>query len=187
MHHHDPPLGSHGGKPWDPISSLPRRSAARARRQGWYFVRWDHDVDVDRVQVVRCSGCYREAVLTASGEYMRMVRPVPMEPQPDSKQAIRRAGRRQAVNMGRSRWVGCCASLASPPQKPLYRAYQQDPQAVQRWLDHECPAIKQLAERDRAVICFGDEASVGSDFHRGTTWAPVGQTWWWRARGLASA
>lgn len=74
----------------------------------------------------------------------------------------------------------------SPP-KPLYRAYQQDPQAVQRWLDHECPAIKQLAERDRAVICFGDEASVGSDFHRGTTWAPVGQTWWWRARGLASA
>jgi transposase len=31
------------------------------------------------------------------------------------------------------------------PQKPLRRAYEQDPQAVQRWLEHDYPAIRRQA------------------------------------------
>lgn len=62
------------------------------------------------------------------------------------------------------------------PQKPLHRAYQQDAELVQQWLDSEFPKIKALARRERADIYFGDEASVRSDFHSGTTWAPKGQT-----------
>ena len=62
------------------------------------------------------------------------------------------------------------------PQKPLHRAYQQDPERVQQWLDNEFPKIKVLARKEKADIYFGDEASVRSDFHSGTTWAPKGQT-----------
>ena len=66
--------------------------------------------------------------------------------------------------------------LGFSPQKPLYRAYQQNPEAVQRWLQDEYPAIRRQAELEGALIYFGDEAAMRSDFHRGTTWAPVGQT-----------
>ena len=38
----------------------------------------------------------------------------------------------------------------------LHRAYQQDPQAVDRWKKETCPGIR-------------------SDCHAGTTWSPVGQ------------
>lgn len=66
--------------------------------------------------------------------------------------------------------------LGFSPQKPLYRAYQQNPEAVRRWLDEDYPAIRRLAEQEGAVIYFGDESGLRSDFHRGTTWAPVGKT-----------
>jgi transposase len=62
------------------------------------------------------------------------------------------------------------------PQKPLMRAYQQDPEAVREWLDKEYPTIKAMAKKEKANIFFCDEASIRSDYHRGTTWAPKGQT-----------
>lgn len=62
------------------------------------------------------------------------------------------------------------------PQRPLYRAYQQDEAKVERWKREEYPAIRELASKEDAVIFFADEASVRTDHHAGTTWAPVGQT-----------
>lgn len=62
------------------------------------------------------------------------------------------------------------------PQKPLHRAYQQDPELVQPWIENEFPKIKKMARKARADIYFGDEASVRSDYHSGTTWALKGQT-----------
>ncbi|MFC1896431.1 IS630 family transposase [Thermodesulfobacteriota bacterium] len=62
------------------------------------------------------------------------------------------------------------------PQKPLRRAYQQDPERVEQWLESEFPKIKALARKAGADIYFGDEASIRSDYHSGTTWAPKGQT-----------
>jgi len=62
------------------------------------------------------------------------------------------------------------------PQRPLRRAYEQDPERVQQWLDQEFPKIKELAKQRRAQIFFADEAGVRSDFHAGTTWAPKGET-----------
>jgi transposase len=47
---------------------------------------------------------------------------------------------------------------------------------VRRWREEEYPAIKAEAKRAGAVIYFGDEAGVRSDFHAGTTWAPRGKT-----------
>jgi len=62
------------------------------------------------------------------------------------------------------------------PQKPLRKAYQQDPEKVQAWQEVAYPEIRKLAKKERATLYFGDEASVRSDYHSGTTWAPVGQT-----------
>lgn len=66
--------------------------------------------------------------------------------------------------------------LGLSPQRPVYVAYQQDPERVRSWREQDYPAIRQEAERVGAVIYFGDEAGVRSDFHAGTTWAPLGQT-----------
>jgi transposase len=61
-------------------------------------------------------------------------------------------------------------------QKPLYRAYQQDPEAVERWKNQVFPQIKKRAKKLKATIYFEDESGIRSDFHAGTTWAPKGQT-----------
>ena len=66
--------------------------------------------------------------------------------------------------------------LGMSPQRPLHRAYQQDPQAVERWKTEEYPAIRAQAEAEGATVWFADEAGIRSDYHAGTTWSPVGQT-----------
>jgi len=62
------------------------------------------------------------------------------------------------------------------PQRPLRRAYQQDPERVERWKTEEYPAIRRMAKKEKAIIYFGDEAAVRSDHHSGTTWGPIGRT-----------
>ncbi len=67
-------------------------------------------------------------------------------------------------------------TMGLSPQRPLYRAYQQNPEAVQRWKDEQFPAIRAAAKAEGATIYFADEAGIRSDYHAGTTWAPVGRT-----------
>lgn len=66
--------------------------------------------------------------------------------------------------------------LGLSAQRPLWRAYQQDPVAIDRWLKQEFPKIQTEAKRLKATIFFGDEAGVRSDFHSGTTWGIRGKT-----------
>jgi transposase len=61
-------------------------------------------------------------------------------------------------------------------QKPLMRAFQQDPVVVQQWIEEDYPRIKQLARRQKAEIYFEDEAGIRSDHHFGTTWGMKGTT-----------
>jgi len=66
--------------------------------------------------------------------------------------------------------------LGMSPQRPLYRAYQQDPKKVRKWKEKVYPAIRAEAASAGAAIFFADESGVRTDHHAGTTWAPVGQT-----------
>jgi len=75
------------------------------------------------------------------------------------------------------------AQLGLTCQKPLMRAFQQNPSLVEKWLNEEYPAIRAQAKRIGAEIFFADEAGVRSDFHSGRTWAPKGQTPIVRATG----
>lgn len=62
------------------------------------------------------------------------------------------------------------------PQRPLYRAWQRNEDAVRRWKAEEFPALRDKARRVGADLYFCDEASVRTDHHSGTTWGPVGAT-----------
>ena len=66
--------------------------------------------------------------------------------------------------------------LGLSAQRPLWRAYQQNPKVVAKWLREDYPLICKTAHACRAHIFFGDEAGVRSDAHSGTTWAPRGKT-----------
>jgi transposase len=67
-------------------------------------------------------------------------------------------------------------ALGLTAQKPKRRAYQQNPQAVKQFLHEEYPDIKRAANECGAKIYWGDEASVRSDYHSGTTWGAKGET-----------
>lgn len=61
-------------------------------------------------------------------------------------------------------------------QKPLQRAFEQDPFKVEQWLKKEYPSIKKQAKKENRSIYFGDEAGFHSTALYGGTWAPKGKT-----------
>ncbi|MDA3625667.1 winged helix-turn-helix domain-containing protein [Saccharopolyspora sp. WRP15-2] len=62
------------------------------------------------------------------------------------------------------------------PQKPIRRAYEQDLEAVHRWLEEDYPAIAACARREGAMVLWLDQTGIRSDAAVGRTWAPAGQT-----------
>ena len=62
------------------------------------------------------------------------------------------------------------------PQKPIKKAYEQRPEAVQAWLEDEYPAIEARAKREGAEIHWGDETALVNTDVRGRSYAPAGQT-----------
>jgi transposase len=80
------------------------------------------------------------------------------------------------VRLSRTSVNRLLTQLGLSAQRPLWRAYQKNPQAVEQWLKVEFPAIKEQARKEGAEIFFGDEAGVRSDHHSGTTWGAKGVT-----------
>ena len=62
------------------------------------------------------------------------------------------------------------------PQKPIKKAYEQRPEAVQAWLDEQYPEIEKRAKSEDAEIHWGDETAVVNTDVRGRCYAPVGKT-----------
>ncbi|WP_193393225.1 transposase, partial [Ventosimonas gracilis] len=44
------------------------------------------------------------------------------------------------------------------------------------WETETFPAIVLQAKREDAAVYFADESGIRSDYHKGTTWAPKGET-----------
>jgi transposase len=61
-------------------------------------------------------------------------------------------------------------------QKPIRRAWEQDPAAVRRWLRRDYPAIVARAKKARGAVVWGDETGLRSDDVRGRSYAPRGRT-----------
>jgi transposase len=68
------------------------------------------------------------------------------------------------------------AKLGLTPQKPLQRAYQRDPQAIEKWQRETYPAIATQAKSEGAEILFWDESGFRADTVHGKTWGVRGHT-----------
>lgn len=66
--------------------------------------------------------------------------------------------------------------LGRSPQKPLQRAYQRDPQAIERWQRETYPGIAAAARQSGAEIYFWDESGFRADAVHGKTWGVRGKT-----------
>lgn len=62
------------------------------------------------------------------------------------------------------------------PQKPVRRAYEQNPRAVREWLTVTYPVIAGRAKRERAVIYWGDQMGLRSDHQAGRSYGRKGVT-----------
>lgn len=80
------------------------------------------------------------------------------------------------VRMGVTTVGAFLAKLGLTPQKPLQRAYQRDPQAIERWQREIFPGIAAEAKRQGAQIFFWDESGFRADSVHGKTWGVRGQT-----------
>ena len=68
------------------------------------------------------------------------------------------------------------AMLGLTPQKPLMRAYERDPAAIEDWKRDTYPSIAAAAKRKRAEIYFWDESGFRADAVQGRTWGVKGVT-----------
>jgi transposase len=84
--------------------------------------------------------------------------------------------REHGIELSKSGVSRLLRHLGLSPQVPKYKSYRQDPQALRKYLNETFPELVREARRTGAVIYFVDEAAVRADGHRGTTWAPVGET-----------
>ena len=62
------------------------------------------------------------------------------------------------------------------PQKPVRRAFEQNPEAVKRWLEREYPNIRKKAKQQKAEIHWCDEMGVRSDHAAGRSHGLRGRT-----------
>lgn len=62
------------------------------------------------------------------------------------------------------------------PQKPIKRAYEQRPEAVQQWIEQEYPAIERRAKSEGGEIHWGDETALVNTDVRGRSYSPRGHT-----------
>jgi transposase len=79
------------------------------------------------------------------------------------------------VKLGLTAVGGLLAKLGLTPQKPLQRAYQRDPQAIERWRRERFPAIAKQAKDTGGEVYFWDEAGFRADAVQGRTWGVRGQ------------
>ena len=68
------------------------------------------------------------------------------------------------------------ARLGLTPQKPLQRAYQRDPEAIEAWQREKYPAIAQQAKASGGEVFFWDESGFRADAVHGRTWGLKGHT-----------
>lgn len=81
-----------------------------------------------------------------------------------------------AVHLGLTAVGELLAKLGLTPQKPLQRAYQRDPEAIERWQRETYPAIARRAKAQKAEIYFWDESGFRADTVHGKTWGVRGHT-----------
>jgi len=84
--------------------------------------------------------------------------------------------RKFGIRLGLTAVGALLAKLGLTPQKPLQRAYQRDPEAIERWQRETYPAIARQAKAAGGDVFFWDESGFRADAVHGRTWGVRGQT-----------
>ena len=61
------------------------------------------------------------------------------------------------------------------PQKPVKRAYEQDPKKISQWLETEYPEIAARAKQEKAEIQWGDETGIQNTAYNAKGFSPKGK------------
>jgi len=61
-------------------------------------------------------------------------------------------------------------------QRPIKRAYEQNPVKVKAWMEEEYPEIQKKAKAEGGEIYWGDETGIQNDAYRAKGFAPKGKT-----------
>jgi len=80
------------------------------------------------------------------------------------------------IRLGRTAVGDLLARLGLTPQKPLQRAYQRDPAAIEQWHRKTFPDLAKQAKAAGGEVYFWDESGFRADAVHGRTWAVKGQT-----------
>jgi transposase len=80
------------------------------------------------------------------------------------------------ANLGVTAIGKLLAKLGLTPQKPLKRAYQRDPAAIEAWKHDVYPSVARQAKKRGAEIYFWDESGFRADAVQGQSWGAKGQT-----------
>jgi transposase len=80
------------------------------------------------------------------------------------------------VRLGLTAVGALLARLGLSPQKPLQRAYQRDPEAIEKWRRVTFPAIARRAKAAGGEVFFWDESGFRADTVHGKTWGVKGRT-----------
>jgi transposase len=81
-----------------------------------------------------------------------------------------------AVKLGLSAVGELLAKLGLTPQKPLERAYQRNPEAIEKWKRETFPSIASAAKAQGGEVYFWDESGFRADTVHGKTWGKKGET-----------
>ena len=84
--------------------------------------------------------------------------------------------RKFGIRLGLTAVGELLAKLGLTPQKPLQRAYQRDPEAIERWRRETFPSIARKAKEEGGEVYFWDESGFRADAVHGKTWGAKGRT-----------
>ena len=162
-----------------------RRQAVRLKKKGYKYVEIAEMVGVHRNAVSRWWKVYEQDGInglksktrgfkkgqwrTLNDSQAREIQKLIVEKTPDQLKLVFALWTRQAVQ----ELIHLHFALTMPirtvgeylkrwgftPQKPLKRAYEQRPAAVQTWLEQTYPVIVQRAKHEGAEIHWGDETA----------------------------
>jgi transposase len=82
------------------------------------------------------------------------------------------------IRLGLTAVGALLARLGLTPQKPLQRAYQRDPEAIEKWRRETFPAIAKQAKAAGGEVSFWDESGFRADSVHGKTWGKKGRPQW---------
>jgi len=180
----------------------PGRSIVRLHRKGLKGVEMVDLLGVNKNTVVTVTALYREGGMQAvllrdpgrrsgrgrspSPQQEKAVREMIRDRRPEQLKLDFALWNREAVRLLIEQKFGitlCVRAVGNylsrwgfTPQKPLKRAYGQQPAAVQQWLDGECPAIAQQAKDEGAEIYWGDRTAIRNTDVQMRGHAPRGRT-----------